>query len=1054
MNNLQCSTAPPCCANKHFLPFSFFVFLLLTLLSLVPSGLIAQQPRQVIGTVSDDAGERLSGVTVGVKNSSNSTQTDSLGRFQLTVGSNDKTLVFTYVGKKRREMSIASSRQYNAVLESDSKTLEEVIVSTGYMTQRKADLTGAITVINRSDFVKTPSSNVMRSLQGKVPGVMITTDGNPAENVGVRVRGITSLNSSDALIVLDGQPVTINLRDINPNDIESIQILKDAASASIYGSRAAGGVILVNTRKGRRGETRVTYEGYVGASKITGVPDMLSGEEYGRQIWQATVNDGDDPSAAIQIYNYDWGFDRNGIAVLNGITPREWLNESQTMPSANTNWFDKGTRTGLQQNHQLTIMGGGERLTSLFSLNYYNNEGTQITSFFKRIAARFNNDYQLVKGKVSIGENLTITNLKMRDVNSTYAFLVMPPNIPVYANDGEWGGVAMNLNMDDFGNPIRDLELNKDNKPNFLKVLGTAYLEAKILNNLSFKSQFGIDYSMWYERNIQRKWTEAGGKFNEINGVTQVNWHNVGQTWTNTLTYNLKFGQNNFDILAGIENYKFQNEEVRIYKDGLEIEDREYAFPSTASGERNQFGGGGDARTLLSYFGKVNYSFAGKYLLSATIRRDGASVFGENNRFGTFPAFSAGWRISDENFMKHVDFITDLKFRASYGQNGNSAPLVAGKLVNVYAVDVNGTSYPINGNSTGSIPSGFARRSIGNPNLKWETTTQLNFGMDFGLFDNKLTGSFDWFNKKTNDMLFEPPYIGALGEGGFRWVNAADMSNKGFELVLSYGNTKGKFTYRFTTNLSMYENKIQDLPENVKYSYGGNGLLDNVLGRPLNSMYGFVADGIFQNQDEVDNSAEQPGKSVGRIRYKDLDGDGVINDIFDRTWIGVSDPDLMAGLNMEFRYGAFDATIFVQGLFGNDVNTYGWKELSDFWNIGVQNDRNHPKRILSAWTPSNPNTTIPMLSRRDANNEKRFSSYYVENGSYVKVRTIDIGFNFPQRLIDRWEMSRLRVYVSGQNLINFKKNWGSDQFTAGDPENPGTGYPLPMTAIFGVNVTF
>ena len=328
--------------SLHFL-FSFF--LLLTSLSFSPLDLIAQQARQISGTVSDDAGERLPGVTVSVKNQAASTQSDSTGRFRIQAPTG-ATLVFTYVGKQTRELQVGNANNYPVVLAGDSKSLEEVIVSTGYMTQRKVDVTGAISVVNRNDFVKTPSANVMRSLQGKVPGLLIGTDGNPAENVGIQIRGITSIgNAAPTLIVLDGQPVNINLRDINPNDIESMQVLKDAASASIYGSRAAGGVILINTRKGRKGITSVTYDGYVGVSQITGIPKMMSSEDYGRGLWQATVNDGDDPSASKFIV-------MTGVTIamvfqyLNGITPREWLNEAQTMPSPNTNWFEAGTRDG------------------------------------------------------------------------------------------------------------------------------------------------------------------------------------------------------------------------------------------------------------------------------------------------------------------------------------------------------------------------------------------------------------------------------------------------------------------------------------------------------------------------------------------------------------------------------------------------------------------------------------------------------------------------------------------------------------------------------------
>ncbi|MBZ4187335.1 SusC/RagA family TonB-linked outer membrane protein [Niabella beijingensis] len=1057
------TTAAPV-SYRHLLKRLSKLFLLFFIIAAaLPS--LAQQ-RQLQGSVSDDSGEKLPGVSVAVKGHNAVTQTGADGRFQITVPDSAGTLIFTYVGKETQEYTIGTDTEITIKMATDPESLEVVVVNTGYMTQRKADLTGAVSVVGRSAIAKNPSADVLRSIQGKVPGVYIRTDGNPTDNVSVNIRGITSINGSPPLIVLDGQPVNITLRDINPADIESMQILKDASSASIYGSRAAGGVILITTRKGKKGTPTVSYESYVGFSKMTRVPKMLDAEGYGRALWQATVNDGNDPATAVRFYNYDWSYDAHGVPVLNKVIQPEWLNETKTMPSANTNWYKEGTRTGIQQNHQLTITGGGERLTSLFSLNYYNNEGTQITSFLRRLSARFNNEYELIKGRLTIGENLTITQLRMKDANANYAFLVMPPNIPVYANDGMWGGVAMKLGMDDFNNPVRELTVGKENVPNFLKVLGSVYAELKILKNLSFKTQYGLDYGMWYQRYIDPTWEEAGGKFDDISGVEQLNWQQLGQTWTNTLLYNLVLGKNKIDILGGIESYRFIREDLRGYRSDIALQTRDYAYLDAASGSRIEAGGSGDERTLLSYFGKINYDYDSRYLLSATLRRDGSSVFGPNNRYGTFPAFSGGWRLTSESFFSGIkNIFSDLKLRAGWGQNGNQAPLSAGRLVNLYKTDANITSYDISGLGSGAIPSGYRRDRIGNPDLKWETTTQTNIGIDFGFLNNRLTGSFDWFNKKSSDMLIpDPPYIAALGEGGFRSINAADMSNKGFELAIGWQDTKKDFYYNITANAAAYSNKITSLPQNVVFQYGGNGLSDNILGRPIGSIYGLVADGIFKTQEEVDNSPEQPGKGLGRIRYKDLNGDGKIDEIYDRTWIGVSDPDLMAGLNFDARYKNFDLSFFIQGVFGNDV-VNDWKQLTDLWNIGVQNDRNHTARVLDAWSPGNPNSDIPALTRGNANGEGRLSTYFVESGSYVKMRTLELGYSFPQQLINKWSMSRFRIYLAAQNLFTIKKSWGDNAFTGPDPEIPNIspnptggrpygGYLMPFTARFGVNVTF
>ncbi len=1017
------------------------------LLIFFPSLLFAQI--NVTGTVFDESGDPVIGANVIERGTTNGTATNEGGNFALNV-KQGATLEISFVGYITKNVTISSTHM-TIVLQEDVLNLQEVI-ATGYMTQRKADLTGAVSIVKAEDIAKTPNANVMKSLQGKIPGVLISTDGNPAENVSIQVRGITSMRSAPPLIVIDGQPVSINLRDINPNDIESIQVLRDAASASIYGSRAASGVILVNTKKGKSGRLNVLYDGYVGFSQLVNVPKMLDTDGYGRCLWQATVNDGDNPTTAIRTFTYDWDRDVNGNPVLNKVTPVEWLNPDKTMPSANTNWFKEGTRTGIQQNHQLTVTTGSEKSSSLFSLNFFDNQGTQLTSFFRRYAARFNNEYKLLGGRLTIGENMTITHLNIHDVNSTYAFLVMPPNIPVYANDGGWGGSAMGLGMDDYNNPVRELMVNKDNVAKFMKVLGSFYGDLKVLKNLTFRTQYGIDYSMWYDRLLDYTWEEAGGKRDDINGVSHTNWHSVNWTWTNTLLYNLAVNKNNFDILVGTEAYSNNYERFYGYRDGILLEDRDYAFLNSATGDTKILESNGDEYKLLSYFGKINYDYNSTYLLSTTIRYDGASKFGKNNRFGVFPAFSAGWRIKNTPFLENVDWLSDLKLRASWGMNGNSN-IPTNALMNIYDANFNSTSYAIAGNQTGSIPSGYRRIHTGNPNIQWEATEQTNLGFDFGVLKYRLSGSVDWFYKKTDGMLYEPPYIGSFGEGGYQWINAADMTNTGLELLLTWAENRGSFKYSISGNASGYKNTINDLPENVKYTYGGNGLLDNILGRPLRSGYGLVADGLFTTQEEVDNSPEQPGKGIGRIKYKDLDGDGRITETYDRTWIAVWDPDFTYGLNFTAQYKSFDCMMYFYGVVGNDVHNT-WKELSDFWNIGVHNDRNHPIRILEAWSPSNPNSTIPALSRRDANGEKRFSTYFVENGSFLKLKTLDFGYTFSENVSNKLSINRLRLYVSAQNLFVLKKSWGKDQFTAADPENPGTGYPQPLTTYLGVNITF
>ena len=1011
------------------------------------------QKRAVTGVVTEkETGSALIGVSVYVKGTSSGIVTDVDGKYLINVESNTAVVVFTYLGKKTTEVTVGDQKTINVQMENDENALQEVVVQTGYMTQKKADLTGSLALADAKDIEKNPLANVMKSLQGKLPGVYITSDGNPAENVNIQIRGITSVNAASPLIVVDGQPVNINFRDINTLDIESIQVLKDAASASIYGSRAASGVILIETKKGKKGALSVNYNCSVGISELQNKPKMLNTAQYGRAIWQATVNDGDDPATSARMYTFDWNRDANGIPMLKSATPVEWLNSAKTMPSANTDWWNEMTQTGVSTNQQLTVSSGGEKSRSLFSLNYYDNQGTIIYSFFKRYSARMNSDYDLIKDRLKIGESFTVSYLTYNPNSDNYDAIIEPSIIPVHTTDGGWGGTAKELGMDDYNNPVRSVTINKDNNYYFMKALGSAYLDLAILKNLHLKTQFGVDYSDAYNRFVDKSWIEGGGQVNTQNGVDNSQNHTISYTWTNTLTYNFLKGKHNLDFLLGQEMDHYLNDGFESYRSGIYLETRDFGYLSAATGDIRTQNGWGDESSLLSYFAKANYSFASKYLLSATLRYDGSSKFGKNNRFGTFPAFSGGWRIKNESFLEPVNWLSDLKIRASWGLNGNSnIPSTA--LINIYGTSYDQTSYAIAGNENGTLYSGYYKLSTGNPNLKWEATSQTNLGFDFGCFKQQLSGSFDYFIKKTNDMLYQPPYIGSLGEGGYQYINAADLKNTGVELLLSYSNNaKSDFQYTITLNASSFKNEVVSLPENVKNSYG-NGLLDGIIGRPLNSMYGLVADGLFTTKEEVDNSAEQQGKGLGRIRYKDLDGDGQINPTYDRTWIGVSDPDFLAGLNFECRYKGFDFSLFFDGVFGSQVYDQ-WKVYSDFWNTTVQNDKNHPIRIMDAWSLTNPNSTIPALSRRDENAEAQLSTYYIENGSYIKLRTTELGYNIPKRVLSKIYAQNLRIYCQGSNLLTLKKTWGADRFTGPDPENPDYAYRIPLSLTFGINVTF
>ena len=1016
---------------------------------------IIRNQQTISGIVMDENEMPIPGVTVKIKGTNTGVVTDFDGEFSIDASEND-VLVISFMGYRTKEVEVGESTELRVIMDEDVAALDEVLV-TGYMRQKKADLTGAVATVSSDEIEKNVYSNVMQGLQGRLPGVTVTGDGSPAGGTNIQIRGLTSLRSAPPLIVIDGLPTNVNLNDINPNDIASIQVLKDAASASIYGSRAASGVILIETKKGKAGEVKIEYRGSMGISSFMNRVDMLNTQQYGEAFWQAAVNDGSDPNAMTQIYNYDWHVNENGNPVLDNASPIEWLNDEQTMPSADTDWFEEGTRLGLQNNHNLTMTGGSEKSKSMLSLNYYENQGTQIHSWFRRYTLRFNSEYQVFNDRLTIGENVSLSHMNVNNQSRTNELVRMPSIIPVHTTDGGWGGTAMPLGMDDYWNPIRQLTMDKDNDNKHYTIVGNIFADLKLLNNLNFRTSFGVEYSTGNFRHIDFTWEEGGGR-QDINNGVNTGWNqNITTTFTNTLNYELETGKHHLNAVAGMEAVQFNFSDLRGFRRDIEVENYDYGYLNAATGTQEVYGGG-DEWTLLSYFSKFNYVFDEKYLLSATLRYDGSSKFGETNQYGIFPAASAGWRISEENFLKDSDLIQNLKLRASWGMNGNSN-IPTNALVNIYDAayhsGLHGTSYGLAGNETGRLYSGYRRTRTGNPNLKWEATSQTNIGVDFGFLDGALAGSFDYFHKYTDGMLYEPPYIAAIGEGGHQWINAANMTNKGAELIVSYfGNRGDDFSYSITGNISTYRNKIDDLPESVKYTFGGNGLDDDILGRPRNSHYGFIADGLFTTQDQVDNSPFQPGKGLGRIRYRDLNNDGRITWEHDRTWLGVSDPDFEYGINFEAKYKNFDFSMFWQGIAGNTVWN-DWKTYSDFWNVHVQKGLNHPTRILNAWSPTNPDSDIPALSLINPNDELRSSTYFLESGSYLKMRQIEVGYSLPENVLSTIGFQNARLYVNAQNIINISKWWGDDAYTGIDPESPSSGaYVRPQIFIAGINVSF
>ena len=1015
------------------------------------------QQVDIHGTVLDDLGEGLPGATVKEKgNATNGAITDLDGNFTVKVAEG-ATLVISYMGFESQE---APAKDGMTVKMGEmASELTEVIV-TGYTTQRKIDLTGAVSTVNVEELAKQNENNPMKALQGRVPGMNITADGNPSGAATVRIRGIGTLNNNDPLYIIDGVPTKAGMHELNGNDIESIQVLKDAASASIYGSRAANGVIIITTKKGKEGKVKINFDASVAVQTYAHKMHVLNAKEFGQAMWQGYVNDGLDPNQNGLGYRYNWSYNQQGVPVLNSISMNKYLDAAGTTPASDTDWFSKTTRTGVIQQYNLSLSNGSERGSSFFSAGYYKNNGIIKQSDFERFSARMNSDYKLVKVGdrhiITVGEDFTVNRTSELQAPGGFLQNVLQfnPSLPVYTRNGDYAGPVGGY--PDRENPLARLDRNSDNRYTYWRMFGDAYLNINPFKNFNIKTTFGLDYAQKQQRIFQYPITE-GTVANPTNSVEAKQEHWTKWMWNAIATYNFEKGRHRADAMIGTELNREDDTEFSGKKYDYIILNPDYMWPNAGVGEAEAYGIG-EGYTLVSFFGKINYTYADRYLASFTIRHDGSSRFGRNNRYGTFPSISAGWRISEENFMKDINWLDNLKIRASWGQTGNQE-ISNNARYTIYESNYGeagfggqsyGTSYDIAGTNGGqTLPSGFRRNQLGNDDLKWETTTQTNLGLDFGFFRNALYGSFEWYYKKTKDILAYMPGIAVMGESSSQWINAGEMKNKGVELTLGYRGEVKDFKYDLTGNIGTYRNEVTKLPETIaaKGTYGGNGV-ESVVGHPMGAQVGYVYDGIFKSQDEIDNHATQNGAGLGRIRWKDLNGDGIINEK-DQKWIYSPVPDFTWGLNIYLQYKNWDLSMFWQGIQGVDVIS-DLKKETDLWSGLNISNLNKGDRLLDAWTPENNDSNIPAISTMDNNNEKRVSSYFVENGSFVKLRTIQVGYNIPKKFCEKLHAERLRTYISAQNLLTIK----SKSFTGVDPENANYGYPIPLNVTFGLNVSF
>lgn len=1033
-----------------------------TLMGLLTFISVHAQQVTVRGTViSNVDDEPLIGVTVvSADNPNNGTTTDIDGAFQLSV-TQGTSIVFSYVGYQSQTLPAQS--EMTVYLNEDNAVLDELVV-VGYQTMKKADLTGAVSVVNSKDFETTADTDPMRALQGKVPGMTVTTTGSPAGTGSVRIRGIGSFNASqDPLYVIDGVPTTASLNSLNMNDIESMQVLKDAASASIYGSRAANGVIIITTKKGKsEGKINVSFSANLTAQFYSAQSKMklLDSKGYATAMAQAALNDGIDPvayassyglnlnaSAGFPISVYDIHTGKYNHYTVNGLYDG-YINAKKTMLMADTDWLDNISRTGFLQSYDASVSSATERSNVLFSLGYKRNAGILKYTNFENISARVNSSFK-ISPVVTVGENFTLTYTDQVDCQPLENALKMPSIIPLFETDGvTYAGPVGS--MADRQNPLRELAFNKDNALNVWRLFGNAYIDITPIKGLILRSNFGLDYDAAFIHSYNYTF-HSDIVNNDTNSTTLSQANDSKWTWSNTANYNFKIKDDHeFTVLAGMEMFRQSRIDFAAYNENYDIETPDYMYPDASSGVERATGNK-SAYALISFFGKIDYNWRNRLLASFTIRRDGSSRFGSNNRFGTFPAATLGYRISEH--LKRATWLDELKVRLSWGRTGNQAISNTARYA-LYIADygndrVTSTAYDLLLQQSGIFPSGYFASQTANPNLKWETTEQSNFGLDYGLFRNRLIGALDFYIKDVKDMLIIPAYLGSVGEGGSSWLNGPSLRNWGMELQIGWRDELAcGLGYRASLNMDFFRNKVTYLPSTTTGSYPHTTTQNLVESKqPFGSIVGYVFDGLFQNQQEVD-SYGQDNARVGGMRYKDLNNDGRITPD-DQTWIFNPVPDLSFGLNVELSYKNFDFQMFWQGVLGQDVYN-NQKFQNDFWSV-TDAGSNKGIRVLDAWLPDvNSSSTIPMLSTSNRSDEGRTSSYFVENGSYAKLRTLQIGYSLPYNILKKLRMSRARFYVSGQNLLTIK----SKKLTCTDPENPNWAYPIPTSVSFGLQVDF
>lgn len=1032
--------------------------IILPFLILISTGQAIAQPVQVSGRVFDyyDQDMGIPGATIMIKGTTSGTVSDVQGQYSITVPSEDAVLVVSFVGYVTEELMVGNQREIDFYLVPDITQLEEMVV-VGYGVQRKSDLTGAVSRVTAEDFQNAPIVNIGQALQGRAAGVNITQDnGAPGGGLSIKIRGIGSIGDNEPLYVIDGFPTKGGLNNLNPNDIESIDILKDASATAIYGARGANGVIIITTKRGTSDTPVFSFDAYSGIQIPTNMPDMLNSVQYAELYNEIRFNDAKQRNRAYEPYFF-WNPQGDGVyrEEVDTVPLAQWIPDAYP----NTNWLNEVIRPAIMHNYNLSVQGGSENSRYMISGGYVTQEGIIRGSNYDRLNLRINTDNTL-KSWLKIGNSFNISNTTRNSVveegvgrTVIARALRIHPTLAPYREDGSFS--SANDNPGSIRNPLRDALMDTDESRSF-SFIGNIYADVNFLEDFTYRLNLGGSFSNSFRTIFEPAYGQTGDKwFNELADAQRNNSRFTNVLMEHTLNYQKSIDRHNISLLIGYTAQEDRGDFMSARVQGF----THPALTQLSSGQEfRNISGSIEEWALLSQLARFNYNYDTRYYLTASIRRDGSSRFGSNHRWGIFPSFAARWRVSRENFMQNVDFINDLSLRGGFGRTGNQE-------IGNYTHFPQLTPVSYTSGNTLLLNAGLAPNHMVNDDLRWESTKMTNLGFDLSLMDYSLQITMDYYHRGTDDMLLQKPIPITSGYPTVPRLNIGEVINQGVDASIIYKWISGNFNLTTDFNVGYNYNEVRDLGGGTPIQ--GGSLADAGMGfvtltnegYPIGSFYGYVYEGIFQSWEEVRTSPLQHANTApGDVRFADLNGDGRITGE-DRTYIGSPWPDWTFGLNTTVGYRNFGLNIFLQGVQGNKIYNF---EKSAMERMSGTN--NHFATVENRWTEENPSQTMHRAIQGDPNQNNRISSYWLEDGSYLRIKNVVLSYNLPASTLAALNITRVQIYVSGSNLYTFTR------FTGFDPElglgtaaiggsTIGSGlargqYPLSRSFNLGINLSF